>query len=54
MYQERMRALGLSSLKKRRLRGDLTAVCNYLTADYRKYGARVVLEVHSERMRGTK
>lgn len=53
-YRERMRELGLSSLKRRRLRRDLTAVCNYLMAAYRKHRAGVILEVHSERMRGTK
>jgi len=50
--EERWRQLGLFSLEKRRLRGDLRAAFQYLKWAYRKDGEGLFTRTHSNRTRG--
>ena len=51
-YSERLRELGLFSLEKRRLQGDLTVAFQFLKGAYKQEGKRLLMRMDSDRTKG--
>ena len=51
-YEGRLRELGLVSLEKRRLQGDLTAAFQYLKGTYKQEGSQLFTRVDNGTTRG--
>ena len=51
-YKDRLRELGLFSLEKRKLQGDLIAAFQYLKGAYKQEGSKFFERVDNSRTRG--